>query len=96
MVETQTIPAPAVGSIEPLAVNIATAAKLLSVSRSVFYSWLAAGKIGPVEFRISDGNHAKPLFSLAELRRWIDAKNVETGELPSRQRWIETQKGQQR
>jgi predicted DNA-binding transcriptional regulator AlpA len=78
-------------TIEPLTVPIATAAKLLSVSRSVFYSWLSAGKIGPVEIRLGDGNHAKPLFSLAELRRWIDSKNPETGTLPNREKWIAMQ-----
>jgi predicted DNA-binding transcriptional regulator AlpA len=78
-------------TIEPLAVPISTAAKLLSVSRSVFYSWLSAGKIGPTPTRLGDGAHAKPLFSLSELRDWIAAKDFKTGALPSRQRWIEIQ-----
>jgi predicted DNA-binding transcriptional regulator AlpA len=81
-------------TIEPLLLPVCEVVKLLGISRSVFYSWLSAGKIGPVEIRLGDGAHAKPLFSLVELRRWIDSKDPETGILPSRQRWIEIQENQ--
>jgi predicted DNA-binding transcriptional regulator AlpA len=86
MSETQTI--------EPLLIEISAAASLLGISRGTLYAWLSAGKIGPAEIHLGDGNHAKPLFSLVELRRWIDAKNPKTGELPNRQRWIAMQENQ--
>ena len=76
-------------TIEPLLIPISEAAKLLGISRATFYAWLSAGKIGPVEIRLGDGNHAKPLFSLVELRAWVSAG------CPGREQW-EAMKGQGR
>ena len=69
-------------TIEPLLLEISAAASLLGISRATFYAWLSAGKIGPVEIRLGDGNHAKPLFSLSELRLWV------SNSCPSRERWL--------
>ncbi|MGA2322465.1 MAG: helix-turn-helix domain-containing protein [Sedimentisphaerales bacterium] len=68
-------------TIEPLLIEISAAASLLGISRATFYAWLSAGKIGPVGIRLGDGNHAKPLFSLVELRAWVSAG------CPSREQW---------
>jgi predicted DNA-binding transcriptional regulator AlpA len=69
-------------TIEPLLVNAATAAKLLSVSRSKFYSMHAAGLVpmpivlgGSVRWDVEN-----------DLRPWVKAG------CPSRQRW-EAMKG---
>ena len=73
MVETQTV--------EPLLIQISDAARILGISRATFYAWLSAGKIGVKEIRMGDGAHAKPLFSLVELRAWVSAG------CPSREQW---------
>lgn len=68
-------------TLEPLLIQISDAARILGISRATFYGWMAAGKIGPSPVRLGDGNHAKPLFSLVELRAWVSAG------CPSREQW---------
>jgi predicted DNA-binding transcriptional regulator AlpA len=72
-------------TIEPLLVNAATAAKLLSVSRSKFYSMHSAGLV-PMPITLGQGSIR---WSVDELREFVKAG------CPSRERW-EAMKEQQR
>jgi hypothetical protein len=55
-------------SLTPLLVDISTAARICGMSRSLFYTSLKAGLIGPCS--VSFGT--KRLFSLRELQIWTD------------------------
>ena len=78
-------------TIELLLISISEAPKILGLSKSIFYSFLVSWKIEPTPIRLGDGK-SKPLFSVNELRRWVESKDPITGVLPSRERWIEIQK----
>ena len=61
---------------EPLLLDAAGLARLLSVSRSALYQWLASGRVpSPVKL----GRRA--LWRLDEIRRWVAAG------CPPRSRW---------
>ncbi|MGC8542094.1 MAG: helix-turn-helix transcriptional regulator [Phycisphaerae bacterium] len=60
----------------PLAVDAATAAKMLSVSLAHFYTLLSGGRI-PAGFRLG----RRRLWPVAELRDWLAAG------APSAERW---------
>jgi len=62
-----------------LAVDTATAAKMICMSRSHFYECDKTGEIGPIPMRCG----GKRLYSVAELAAWVDAG------MPARGRWIE-------
>jgi predicted DNA-binding transcriptional regulator AlpA len=64
-------------TIEPLLVNAATAAKLLSVSRSKFYSMHSAGLV-PMPLTLGQGSIR---WSVDELREFVRAG------CPSREKW---------
>lgn len=66
-------------SIPALAVDTATAAKMIGMSRSHFYTCDATGEIGPVPMRCG----GKRLYSVAELSAWVNAG------MPARSRWLE-------
>ena len=56
--------------IQPLQVDATTASTMLGISRSKFYSALSSGRIPLVPSRIG----SKSLFSVEELRRYVEAK----------------------
>ena len=70
---------PGANSIHVLAVDTATAAKMICMSRSHFYECDKTGEIGPVPMRCG----GKRLYSVAELSAWVNAG------MPSRNRWLE-------
>ena len=57
-------------TLEPLAVNVEVAAKLIGVSRSHFLSMEKSGKIGPKPI---EGMGKRCLYCVDELRRWTAA-----------------------
>ena len=65
--------------IPVLAVDIATAAKMIGMSRSHFYTCDATGEIGPIPMRCG----GKRLYSVAELSAWVNAG------MPARGKWLE-------
>lgn len=66
-------------TIPALAVDTSTAAKMIGMSRSHFYTCDATGEIGPIPMRCG----GKRLYSVAELAAWVDSG------MPSRGRWLE-------
>jgi len=70
---------PGANSIRVLAVDTATAAKMICMSRSHFYECDKTGEIGPVPMRCG----GKRLYSVAELSAWVNSG------MPARSRWIE-------
>lgn len=66
-------------AIPALAVDTATAAKMIGMSRSHFYTCDATGEIGPIPMRCG----GKRLYSVAELAAWVNSG------MPSRSRWLE-------
>ena len=66
-------------TIPVLAVDIATAAKMIGMSRSHFYTCDATGEIGPIPMRCG----GKRLYSVAELSAWVNSG------MPARSRWLE-------
>jgi predicted DNA-binding transcriptional regulator AlpA len=56
-------------TLEPLAVSIAGAARLLSISESHFYQLQRGGKFGPAGFRLGRSRR----FLISELRAWVEA-----------------------
>ena len=67
---------------EPLVVDAAQAAAMLSIGKSHFYAMISSGQIGPMAHKLG----RRCLYSVKELREWVDAG------MPSRQRWIEQKK----
>jgi predicted DNA-binding transcriptional regulator AlpA len=63
---------------EPLFIDVATACRILSISRSKFYEARAAGQFAPAVLRIS----RKLLIRRQELEAWIEAG------LPPRRAWV--------
>lgn len=53
----------------PLLVNAVTAAKLLGISRTLFYEIAANGQLGVMPVRFN----SKKLWSTEELRAWVRA-----------------------
>lgn len=66
--------------VEPLAVDSGQAARLLGLSRSMFYKMAEAGQIGPMGRRL--GKCVR--YSVAELRAWAAAG------MPPRHEWVRT------
>lgn len=62
-----------------LAVDTSTAARMIGMSRSHFYTAAGSGEIGPVPMRVG----GKRLYSVRELQAWIDHQ------CPARSRWAE-------
>ena len=54
--------------LEPLAVDVATAARLIGVSRSHFLALEKQGFVGP---RPIENFGKRKLYSVEELRRWV-------------------------
>lgn len=70
-----------IDKVEPILVGISDAAKMLSISRGLFYEMISDGRLGPVGIRFG----RKRLFSVGELRRWVDAS------CPCREKWLSMQ-----
>ena len=68
----------ALAPMEPLAVDSGQAARLLGLSRSMFYKMAEAGHIGPMGRRL--GKCVR--YSVAELRAWAAAG------MPPRHEWV--------
>ena len=66
-----------IAPLEPLAVDAQQAAKLLGLSRSMFYKMAEAGRIGPQGVQLGKCKR----YSLAELRAWTAAG------MPRRELW---------
>jgi predicted DNA-binding transcriptional regulator AlpA len=64
---------------EPLLLDAAGLARLLSVSRSGLYQWLASGRV-PSPVRLG----RRALWRAGEIRQWVDAG------CPPRARWKPT------
>lgn len=64
----------------PLLVNITTATKILSMSRSKIYKMLSNGSFGPELIKVGK----RSLFRYKELEQWVDAG------LPSKGKWQKT------
>ncbi len=67
-----------VAAMPPITVDAECAAALLGISRSKFYELDSSGQV-PRRIRI--GGTKRALWSVAELRRWIDA------DAPAREQW---------
>ena len=57
-------------SLQPLAVDVETAGKLIGISRSHFITLENQGKIGP---QAISGMGKRTLYCVDELRRWVAA-----------------------
>jgi len=66
-------------TIEPLAVSVEDAARLIGLSKTAFYAGLNNGQIGPQGKKIG----GRRLFSVSELSAWTSAG------MPHRKEWIE-------
>jgi hypothetical protein len=71
-------PASLAASLEPLAVGREQVAALLSIGVATLDRWDAAGLLGPVGAKKA----GRKLWSLAELRDWVQAG------MPGRQEWL--------
>jgi hypothetical protein len=69
---------PEVGALEPLAVGREQVAALLSIGVATLDRWDAAGLLGPVGAK----KGGRKLWSLAELREWVQAA------MPCRKEWL--------
>ena len=65
-------------AVEPLLLNIADTAKVLSISKPLLYQMLSDGRFGLIGIRFG----RKRLFSVDELKSWIQAG------CPCRERWL--------
>jgi len=71
--------------VEQLLIGADEAARRLSVGRSLFYTMLSDGRLGPLP--ISFGK--RKLWSVEELRQWIRA------DCPVREKWMRLRNGDQ-
>lgn len=62
---------------EPLLIDFAAAAKLLSISRALLYSMHADGRLGPMVHKIG----RRSLLVRAEIENWVSAG------MPPRSKW---------
>jgi hypothetical protein len=69
---------PETPALEPLAVGREQLAALLSIGVATLDRWDAAGLLGPVGVRKA----GRKLWSLSELRQWVDAG------MPGRKEWL--------
>lgn len=76
-----TAPMVQLAAVEPVAVDPAQAAKLIGVSKSMFFKLVSAGRIGPAGVKL--GRCVR--FSLSELRAWGEAG------MPPRHEWAARQ-----
>ncbi len=68
--------------LSPLLVDTETAARLLSVGKSLLYQMCSDGRFGPKVYKLG----RRTLYSFDEIRAWVEAG------LPPRQVW--TKRGQ--
>ena len=66
--------------LTPLLVNSTEAARLLGISRTVFYELVATGRLGPLPIRLT----SKKLYSIEELQSWVQHR------CEPRDKWQET------
>ncbi len=70
-------------TLTPFQVNVAGAAKLLGVGKSLFYQMHSTGRLGPMPVVFN----SKKLWSVEELQNWIRAG------CPCRDEWLKVRKG---
>lgn len=70
---------------EPLLLSIEDTAKMLSISRPMFYQMISDGRFGLMGIRFG----RKRLFSVEELRAWVQSG------CPCREKWMKIQGMQQ-
>lgn len=68
--------------MDKLLVSTKEAAELLGISRSLFYSMVSTGRLGPKPIKFN----SKRLWSVEELAYWVDIG------CPTRERWLGIEK----
>jgi len=68
---------------EPLLIPANDAAEMLGVKKTLFYSLVSSGAIGPVPVELG----SKKLYRVEELTNWVSCG------CPPREQWVEIAKG---